>query len=63
MAEVAGNAALLVDPTDVDSIKLALEKTLRGAKSFTDKGFKRVKDFSWKKTAEETLKVYMELKK
>jgi glycosyltransferase involved in cell wall biosynthesis len=60
MAEVAGNAALLVDPTDIESIKLGIEKVMRGAKSLSDKGYKRVLEFSWKKTAEETLKVYEE---
>lgn len=59
--EVAGGAALLVDPYEVESIKEGIEKILRGSKSFIDKGYKRVKDFSWEKTARQTLDVYKEL--
>ena len=54
MPEVAGDAALLVDPTSVDSIKnhyveLAKNATLR--QNLIDKGLTRSKDFSWNKTA------------
>jgi glycosyltransferase involved in cell wall biosynthesis len=63
MAEVGGNAALLVDPYDVDSIKDGIEKILRGSKSFVEKGYKRVGDFSWENTARMTLGVYREVKK
>lgn len=60
MAEVAGNAALLVDPNSTESISDGIEKILRGSKSYVDKGLKRVKDFSWEKTARMTLDVYRE---
>ena len=63
MAEVAGNAACLVDPYDTDSITDAIEKIIRGSKSFVDKGYKRVKDFSWEDTARKTLDVYKEVGK
>ena len=62
MPEVAGNAAVLVDPYDVDSIAEGIKKVLRGKKGFVDKGIRRVKEFSWEKTAVETLKVYKEYK-
>ena len=60
MPEVAGVAAALVDPHDPSSISEGIEKILRGPKGFIEKGLARVKDFSWTKTAEETLKVYEE---
>jgi glycosyltransferase involved in cell wall biosynthesis len=62
MPEVAGNAAVLVDPNDPFSISQGIESILRGPKGFVEKGLMRVKDFSWKKTAEETLNVYKEYK-
>jgi len=60
MAEVAGDAAILVDPYKVDSISDGIEKVLRGPKSYIEKGLKRVQDFSWEKTARATLEVYKE---
>lgn len=62
MKEVAGGAAVLVDPYDVNSISEGVLKALRGPKSFIDKGFTRVKEFSWQKTALRTLEVYNEAK-
>ena len=61
MPEVAGEAAILVDPYDVDSISTGIDKALSSPKSLITKGLKRVKSFSWQKTAEETLKVYNEI--
>lgn len=63
MTEVAGNAAAFVDPLDVSSIAEGIQKILRGPKSFVEKGEKRVKEFTWEKTAEKTLAVYMEAKR
>lgn len=62
MKEIAKDAAELVDPYDPSSISEGIEKILRGPKGFIDKGLAKVKDFSWAKTAEETLAVYMEAK-
>jgi len=61
MAEVAGDAALLVDPYSVDEIAEAMHRdltneTLRAA--LTKKGLKRASQFSWEITARETLAVY-----
>lgn len=61
MPEVAGEAAVLVDPYSVDSIAEGIEKILRGRRGFEEKVQKRVADFSWRKTAEMTLNVYNEL--
>ena len=60
MPEVAGEAAILVEPHSVDDIKKGIEKALKEAESLIDKGRKRVESFSWEKTARETLKVYQE---
>jgi len=61
MAEIAGDAALLVDPYSVDEIAEAMHKvltdeTLRVA--LIKKGLRRSSQFSWEKTARETLAVY-----
>lgn len=61
MTEIAGDAALLVDPMDVSSIarglsKLSSDPILRG--KLIKKGEKRVEEFSWEKAAKETIKVF-----
>lgn len=61
MPEVVGEAALLVDPYDVEQIADAMERLtldeLHG--ELRERGFERVKDFSWKKAARATLKVLL----
>lgn len=64
MKEVAGNAALLVDPTSLKQIKNAMEKIATNPKyaDFLSKnGEKRAKEFSWKKTASQTVALYKDL--
>jgi len=61
LPEVVGNAALLVDPENVEEIASAIEKVLTDEKlreELIRKGFERVKRFSWEKTARETIEVY-----
>lgn len=60
MPEAAGGAAVLVDPYDVNSIAEGIEEALSKPKTLIAKGLKRVQEFSWAKTAEETLEVYNE---
>ncbi len=60
LPEVGGDAALYVDPEDVDDIaekikRLVDDKDLR--KELVEKGKKQIKKFSWEKTAKETLRV------
>jgi glycosyltransferase involved in cell wall biosynthesis len=60
LPEVAGDAALLVDPSDVDAIaeamlRLATDETLRA--ELVERGYRNVKRFSWEKCARETLDV------
>jgi glycosyltransferase involved in cell wall biosynthesis len=64
MPEVAGDAALLVDPTDVQSIadglcRLIADSQLRDA--FVRAGLRRAQGFTWEKSVEATWKVYQEL--
>ena len=55
MPEVAGDAAVLVDPFDVDSIAEGMRCVLDGElrKNLIDKGFERARLFSWDKAAVE----------
>lgn len=60
--EVAGRAALLVNPNNNEELiqgikKLLEDKDLR--QNFIDKGLERVKEFSWRKCAESTLQVFI----
>lgn len=61
MPEVAGKGALMVDPYSVESISGAIKRINNNQEirqSLIEDGFENVKKFSWKKTAEETLKIY-----
>lgn len=60
LPEIAGDAALLVDPTDVDAIanamlQLSQDEPLR--QRLIAAGYENVKRFSWEKAAQETLAV------
>jgi glycosyltransferase involved in cell wall biosynthesis len=55
MPEVAGGAALIVDPTSVDQIKDAIRKIAADSslrQQLREKGLERASHFSWQKTAE-----------
>ncbi|MFN3344427.1 MAG: glycosyltransferase family 4 protein [Chloroherpetonaceae bacterium] len=61
LPEIAGNAALLVNPYDTDAIANAMRQLIESPELREDlrnKGFERAKQFSWKKMAEETLNGY-----
>jgi len=64
LPEAGGDAALYIDPEDVDDIaekikKLVIDDKLR--KILIEKGKQQVKKFSWEKTARETLAVLEEV--
>lgn len=64
MAEVAGNAALTVDPHSTEDIRAALDRLTDDAALRADlsaKGKERVKQFTWQRAAESTRRVYQEL--
>lgn len=59
--EVAGDGALLINPFDTEELSDAMAEVLEDDTLKVDlieKGFERASMFSWKRTAEETLKVY-----
>ncbi len=63
MTEIAGDAAVLVDPYEIESISEGIKKVLKGKIGFSKKGLTIANKYSWQKTALETLKVYQEAKK
>ena len=63
MAEVAGDAAVLVDPNSAEAIAAGIATILEDTalrKSLIARGHARVKQFSWRSAAEKTLAVYTE---
>jgi glycosyltransferase involved in cell wall biosynthesis len=66
MPEVAGNAALLVDPHDVSALVAAMNKIVKNEdlrKDLSAMGVERARHFSWGRCAEETLKVFEKVMK
>jgi glycosyltransferase involved in cell wall biosynthesis len=64
LPEVVGEAAIMVEPTDVKELAQAMERVLTDpdlAQQLRGKGLERAQLFSWEKTARETLKVYEEV--
>ena len=61
LPDVAGDAALLFDPEDVGQIASALEALLTDealAERLSEAGRRRAAQFSWRRTAEQTLDTY-----
>jgi len=66
MPEVLGDAALLVEPTDVERIFEASRRMLAEpeyAREFAEKGKRRAREFTWKECARKTLIAYREATK
>jgi glycosyltransferase involved in cell wall biosynthesis len=64
MPEVAGDAALLVNPQSVEELSLAMQRVLTEsalADELRRHGTERARQFSWEKCARETWAVYQEL--
>jgi len=64
ISEVAGKAAILVNPKEVKHLAKALEEILVDQdlrERLRKEGLEQVKKFSWEKTAKETLEVYQEV--
>ncbi len=61
LPEVAGNAGIIVKPDDASSIANGMQKVLKATKEeynrLIQEGVKRAKNFSWEKTARETIKI------
>jgi glycosyltransferase involved in cell wall biosynthesis len=61
LPEIAGDAAILVDPNGVHDISEAMLKLLTNdmlREEMIQKGFDRARRFSWEETARQTLRVY-----
>jgi len=64
MPEVAGQGAILVEPKNIEQIAQAMYKVIKDSQFKNDliaKGYENVKRFSWKKCAQETLKILANL--
>ncbi len=61
LPEVVGDAALMIDPFDVNAIAAAIQKVISDSdfrSELRGKGMQRAKQFDWKETARRTLAVY-----
>ena len=58
--EVAGGAAVLVDPLDVDSIGAGIEEAIARRGELRERGLARAAAFSWEEAARRTVDVYRE---
>jgi len=64
LPEIAGDAALLVNPHDTDAIATTMRQLIESPElrqTLKQKGLERAKQFSWKKMAEETLAGYKQV--
>jgi glycosyltransferase involved in cell wall biosynthesis len=64
LPEVAGDAAMLVDPYDVDSIVEGLRRVVTDralAGELRRRGLERAREFSWARSVEKTRQVYQEI--
>jgi len=64
LPEVVGEAGIIVDPKRPESICQGMERVLGNSSlqsQLRDKGLKRVKEFTWEKTAQMTQKIYEEV--
>lgn len=65
LPEVAGDSAVLIDPTDIDSMVKAacrIKQEPQYRQQLIDSGLSRVKSFSWDHTAERVAQIYEMLK-
>jgi len=61
LPEVAGDAALFVDPRDLDALAQGMDDLVGNEglrKHLAEKGLERAREFSWERCAEQTLRVY-----
>lgn len=66
LPEVVGDAAIMVDPYDVDAISEAMARVLSDpalAEDLRQRGLLQAEQFSWQKMAEETIEVYKKVLK
>ena len=64
LPEVAGEAALLVDPYNVEALAEAMQRVLSDHELALDlrrRGFERAAQFTWERTARQTISVYQQV--
>lgn len=64
LPEVAGDAALYVDPHDPEQLGVEIERLVSDRQLHTqlrNKGFERVKQFTWERAAQSTLDLYRDV--
>jgi glycosyltransferase involved in cell wall biosynthesis len=64
LPEVVGDAAMLVDPYDVEAIAQAICRVLTDTALAADlrvRGLARAQMFTWERTAQETLAIYRQV--
>lgn len=64
LPEVVGDAAILIDPNNVDELSQAIYNVLADStlqKELREKGIHQAKKFSWSETGKQTLRVYEEV--
>lgn len=59
--EVAGGAAVLVDPLDVSSIGIGIREAMKRTDELSAAGRERVQQMTWQRTAQMTFDVYREV--
>jgi alpha-1,3-rhamnosyl/mannosyltransferase len=58
LPEVAGDAAILVDPTNPRAIRSGIEQALSDPAPWQEKGVARAARFTWERTAQLTVESY-----
>ncbi len=64
LPEVAGDAALYIDPQDPEQLGMEIERLVGDRELQTqlrNKGFERVKQFTWERAAQDTLNLYRDV--
>jgi len=63
LPEIYGDAAIYFDPLDISDMVAKIDSIINNKQrsdSYVAKGYERIKNYSWKKMAQETLNVYKE---
>ena len=64
--EIAGEAAVMIDPYDPQGLAQALKRFLCHdveRELYVEKGYARIREFSWRRAAQETAAVYRSILK
>lgn len=61
LPEVAGTAAILVDPTDLNSLRSGIDQAVASREKLIKKGLLQAKQFAWDRTASQVMQIYEKL--